>query len=110
VGSVRPTGVTLRRSEAPEPCKPDSPYLQGERAGHTPTLSSLVLAMGLAITSNPCPTEHGAMGFPTVTHSFAYLGTRQPARWHPRGWQTLPVRPCKRRFRSLQDSHWQGSV
>ena len=35
--------------------------------------------MGLAITSNPCPTEHGPMGFPTVTHRVAYLGTRQPA-------------------------------
>jgi hypothetical protein len=40
------------------------------------------------------------MGFPTVTHSVAYLGTRQPASWQPRGWQTLPVighLSCKRR-------------
>ena len=36
--------------------------------------------MGLAITSNPCPTEHGTMGFPTVTHSFAYPPWYAPAR------------------------------
>jgi hypothetical protein len=35
--------------------------------------------MGLTVTSNPCPTEHGPIRFPTVTHRVAYLGTRQPA-------------------------------
>ena len=34
-GVAGPTGVTLRQSEAPEPCKRVFRSLQGESAGHT---------------------------------------------------------------------------